>query len=91
MNKIVLTLAAVVLASGTAFASDRFGDAAPALNDINRGVVVTTAPQALNRSGDAAAASVLVKAPSFDYSSAAAFGATSNRIGTSPRILYGSN
>jgi hypothetical protein len=91
MNKIVLTLAAVVLASGTAFASDRFGDEAPALNDINRGVVATTAPQTLIRSGDAAAGSVLAKAPSFDHSSAAAFGATSDRIGASPRILYGSN
>jgi hypothetical protein len=91
MNKIILTLAAVVLASGTAFASDRFGDAAPALNDINVGVVATTAPQALIRSGDAAAASLLVKAPSFDHSSAVGFGATSNRIGASPRILYGSN
>ncbi|PSJ59870.1 hypothetical protein [Pseudaminobacter soli (ex Li et al. 2025)] len=91
MNKIILTLAAVVLASGTAFANDRFGDAAPALNDINRGVIATTLPQTLVRSGDAATASVVVKAPSFDHSSAVGFGATSNRIGASPRILYGSN
>ena len=92
MKKTVLTLAAVLLASGTAFASDRYGDAAPAINHEAQGVIATVAPQVGALSGDAAPTSVVVNAPSDnDFASSAAIGATSTRLGASPRILYGSN
>ncbi|PWJ85670.1 hypothetical protein C7441_102114 [Pseudaminobacter salicylatoxidans] len=92
MKKTVLTLAAVLLASGTAFASERFGDAAPAVNHEAQGIIATVAPAVTALSGDAAPASVVVNAPSInDFASSAAIGATGNQIGASPRILYGSN
>jgi len=92
MKKTVLTLAAVLLASGTAFASERFGDAAPAVNLEGQGVIATVAPQLGALSGDAAPATVVVNAPGVnDFASSAAIGATNGHLGASPRILYGSN
>jgi hypothetical protein len=91
MNKTFVALAAVLLASSTAYASDRSGDAAPVVTRANSGVIATTAIDTSARYGDAAKASVVVNAPSNDFSSSAAFGAPVNRLGASSRILYGSN
>lgn len=93
MNKTILTLAAVLLASGTAFASDRFGDAAPTLGNTNAaGAIATTASEPVLRSGDAAPAPVVVNAPKAgSFASSAAISATGTYVGTSPRVLYGSN
>jgi len=92
MKKTVLTLAAVLLASGAAVASERFGDAAPAVTYEARGVIATTAPEVTALSGDAAPASVVVNVPGInDFASSAAIGATDTKPGASPRILYGSN
>jgi hypothetical protein len=91
MNKIILTAAAVLLASGTAFASERYGDAAPAVQ-ASAAVITSATPQKLLRSGDATKAAVVVNVPAPNFSSEAAFGTTgTNSIGSSPRILYGSN
>lgn len=95
MKKTILTLAAVLVASSTAFASDRYGDAAPALNAPNVHVVTTSSRIAAShqqaRPEDAAKASVVVNAPTIDFGYTAAIGGHTNSTGASPRILYGSN
>ncbi|PSJ57906.1 hypothetical protein [Pseudaminobacter soli (ex Li et al. 2025)] len=91
MNKTFVALAAVLLASSTAYANNRYGDAAPVVNQVNSGVIATTAPDTSARYGDAAKASVVVNAPSNDFTSSAAIGTPVNRLGASSRILYGSN
>lgn len=95
MNKTILTLAAILVASSTAFAGDRYGDAAPALNAPN--VVVTTSSriaashQQARHAEDTAKASVVVNAPAIDFGYTAAIGGHTNSIGASPRILDGGN
>ncbi|MEP9373078.1 hypothetical protein [Mesorhizobium sp. KR1-2] len=93
MNKTIVTLAAVLLASGAAFAGERSGDAAPAMNRVNAGTIATTTSEPLVRSGDAAPASIVVNAPQVGglTSDAALVGTTSTHIAVSPRALYGSN
>lgn len=92
MNKTIVTLAAILLASGTAFAGERSGDAAPAMNSANAAIIATTTSESLVRSGDAAPASIVVNAPQVGgLASDALVGTTSTHIGVSPRVLYGSN
>lgn len=92
MNKTIVTLAAVLLASGAAFAGERSGDAAPAMNRVNAGIIATTASEPLVRSGDSAPASIVVNAPQVGgLASDALVGATPPHIAVSPRALYGSN
>ena len=64
MNKTILAVAAILLASGTAFASERQGDAAPAVVVNQDAVAASTAASVpLPRQGDAVPASVVVNAP----------------------------
>jgi hypothetical protein len=96
MKKTILTIAAILVASSTAFAGDRYGDAAPALNAPNVRIVtsaskIAAAPQEARHAEDAAKASVVVNVPTANFGSTAAIGGRANSIGASPRILYGSN
>jgi hypothetical protein len=94
MKKTILTLAAFLVASGTAFAGNRDGDTAPALKNDNRHAVtivhnVVTAPkdasQKVRRVGDAAKASVVVNVPTSSLSKRVAVGGRTNRVGNSSR------
>lgn len=90
MNKTILAVAAILLASGTAFANERQGDAAPAVVVNQDAVAASTAASVpLPRQGDAVPASSVVHAPSSaNYGSSASIGAYAGRqVGNSPRLL----